>query len=154
MSKLYEIIVFTASQKQYADKVVAQIDPKKRISYVLNRDHCIIINKAYYLKNLKILGRDLKKTILVDVRIYLRQDNKMAGVLQPENFYKIDQYLGKPKDRKLLQLASFLRHLNESRYILPISQTRRKFEDIEIKIKEDSLSKSKSLEESYRKSLE
>ncbi len=69
MSQLYEIIVFTASQKQYADKVVAQIDPKHRISYVLNRDHCIIINKLYYLKNLKILGRDIKQTILIDVNI-------------------------------------------------------------------------------------
>lgn len=70
MSQLFEIIVFTASQKQYADKVVAQIDPKKRISHVLNREHCIIINKAYYLKNLKVLGRDLKQMILVDVRIF------------------------------------------------------------------------------------
>ena len=72
MSQLFEIIVFTASQKQYADKVVAQIDQKKRISYVLNRDHCIIINKAYYLKNLKIMGRDMKQIILVDVRIYFK----------------------------------------------------------------------------------
>lgn len=77
MSQLYEIIVFTASQKQYADKIVAQIDPKKRISYVLNRENCIIVNKAYYLKNLKILGRDLKQTILVDVFIvnYSGQQN-------------------------------------------------------------------------------
>ncbi len=87
MSQLYEIIVFTASQKQYADKVVQQIDPKKRIAHVLNRDHCIVINKIYYLKNMKILGRDLKQVILID-------DNKMAGILQPENFYKIDQFLG------------------------------------------------------------
>lgn len=67
MSQLFEIIVFTASQKQYADKVISMIDPKNRISHVLNRNHCIIVNKIYYLKNLKILGRDLKQTILVDV---------------------------------------------------------------------------------------
>jgi TFIIF-interacting CTD phosphatase-like protein len=67
MSQLYELIVFTASQKQYADKVIQEIDAKKRISHVLNRDHCIVINKIYYLKNLKILGRDLKQVILVDV---------------------------------------------------------------------------------------
>ena len=70
MSQIYEIVVFTASQKQYADKIIAQIDPKKRISHLLNRDHCIIINKIYYLKNLKILGRDLKQVILVDVIVY------------------------------------------------------------------------------------
>lgn len=71
MSKIYELIIFTASQKQYADKVVQQIDPKKRISHVLNRDHCIVINKLYYLKNLKILGRDLKQTIMIDVTLSL-----------------------------------------------------------------------------------
>lgn len=36
----------------------------------------------------------------------------MAGILQPENFYKIDQFLGNPKDRKLVQLTSFLKNLN------------------------------------------
>jgi hypothetical protein len=51
----------------------------------------------------------------------------MAGILQPENFYKIDQFLGNCKDRKLVQLASFLKHLQDTRYILPIIQCRRKF---------------------------
>lgn len=52
----------------------------------------------------------------------------MAGVLQPENFYKIEQFLGNPKDRRLLQLASFLKHLNDIKYILPVCQSRVKFE--------------------------
>lgn len=67
MSRLFEIVVFTASQKLYADKVLDLIDPKKRISHRLYREHCIVINKTYYLKNLKILGRDLSYTIIVDV---------------------------------------------------------------------------------------
>ena len=67
MSKLFEIVVFTASQKLYADKVLDLIDPKHRISYRLYREHCVVINKTYYLKNLKILGRDLTQTIIVDV---------------------------------------------------------------------------------------
>ena len=37
MSKLYEIIVFTASQKLYADKVLDLIDPKNRITHRLYR---------------------------------------------------------------------------------------------------------------------
>ena len=67
MSQLYEIVVFTASQKLYADKVLDLIDPKKRISHRLYRQHCIVINKTYYLKNLKILGRDLNNIIIIDV---------------------------------------------------------------------------------------
>ena len=66
----------------------------------------------------------------------------------------MDQFLGSPKDRKLLQLASFLKHINESKYMLPIGQTRRKFEEIEIKIKDENSSKSSSLENSYRKSIQ
>jgi CTD small phosphatase-like protein 2 len=71
MSQLYELVIFTASQKQYADQIIDQIDPKQRISYRLYRDHCIIVNKVYYLKNLKILGRDLKNTVLIDVTTLL-----------------------------------------------------------------------------------
>jgi TFIIF-interacting CTD phosphatase-like protein len=37
MSQIYELIVFTAGMKDYTDKVIAQIDPKKRISHVLYR---------------------------------------------------------------------------------------------------------------------
>jgi len=70
----------------------------------------------------------------------------MAGILQPENFYKIDQFLGSPKDRKLVQLTSFLKHIHETRYILPIHQARKRFEDMEIKIADDStVNKSKTL---------
>lgn len=67
MSKMFEIVVFTASQRLYADKVLDLIDPKHRISHRLYREHCIVINKTYYLKNLKILGRNLSQTIIVDV---------------------------------------------------------------------------------------
>jgi CTD small phosphatase-like protein 2 len=70
MSRMYELVLFTASQKQYADKIIDQIDPKHRISHRLYRDHCIIVNKVYYLKNLKILGRDLKNVVLIDVIIF------------------------------------------------------------------------------------
>lgn len=69
----------------------------------------------------------------------------MAGILQPENFYKIDQFLGNQKDRILVQLASFLKHVHDSKYILPITQTRKRFEDIEIKIKEEHSSRNRSL---------
>jgi hypothetical protein len=60
-------VIFTASQKLYADKVIDLIDPKKRVGHRLYREHCIVINKSYYLKNLSILGRNLKEVVIVDV---------------------------------------------------------------------------------------
>ena len=71
MSRMFEIVVFTASQKLYADKVLDLVDPKRRISHRLYREHCVVVNKTYYLKNLKILGRDLSQVIIVDVLPFL-----------------------------------------------------------------------------------
>lgn len=45
MSKLYEIIIFTASQKIYADPVINQLDPHKQyVSHRLYRESCIFSN--------------------------------------------------------------------------------------------------------------
>lgn len=71
MSQIFEIVLFTAGLREYTDEVLKQIDPKKRIKHVLYREHCTILNKSYFLKNLKLLGRNLKQTILVDVKIRL-----------------------------------------------------------------------------------
>lgn len=67
MSQLFELVVFTAGLRDYTDEVLKQIDPKKRIKHVLYRDHCTVLNKTYYLKNLSLLGRNLKQTLLIDV---------------------------------------------------------------------------------------
>ena len=67
MSKLYEIVIFTAGVKKYADAILAKIDSKGWISHRLYREHCVVVNKSYYLKNLRILGRNISNIIMVDV---------------------------------------------------------------------------------------
>lgn len=71
MSQIYELVVYTAGLKDYTDQVLKLIDPKKRIKHVLYRDQCTILNKNYFIKNLGLLGRNLKQTLLVDVHIVL-----------------------------------------------------------------------------------
>ena len=70
MAQVYDIVIFTAGVKEYTDDVLALIDPKKRVSHVLYRDSCTVLNKSYFLKNLKCLGRELKQTVLVDVVLW------------------------------------------------------------------------------------
>jgi TFIIF-interacting CTD phosphatase-like protein len=53
MSHIYEIVLFTAGHSNYAEKIIAKIDPKKRISHVLCRDHCIVVNGSHYMKNIR-----------------------------------------------------------------------------------------------------
>ena len=65
MSKYYEIIVFTAAVKEYADWILDKIDPKWLISHRLYRKNTTIQN-GVYLKDLNKLGRDLSKVIIID----------------------------------------------------------------------------------------
>lgn len=81
MSKIYELVIFTAATKEYADKVIDVIDSKRRIEHRLYRDSCTQLNKVY-LKNLNTLNRKLKNVILLDVPICPTQNSKNSGILQ------------------------------------------------------------------------
>ena len=65
MSKIYELVIFTAAMQDYADWVLDQLDTEGYISYRLYRQHAIRENHVY-LKDLTLLGRDLAKTVIVD----------------------------------------------------------------------------------------
>ena len=56
MKEHYEILVFTASTAPYADAIVKELDPEKKlISYVLDRTFCLETKNGFYIKDLRIL---------------------------------------------------------------------------------------------------
>jgi len=65
MSKYYELVVFTAGLKDYADWILNDFDRQGYITHRLYRDHTKYRN-GVYVKDLYKLGRDLSKTIIVD----------------------------------------------------------------------------------------
>jgi TFIIF-interacting CTD phosphatase-like protein len=70
MSKLYEIVIFTAGMQEYADWVLNQLDKDhKLIKHRLYRQHTINTAKGtgpLIIKDLSKLGRPLERTIIVD----------------------------------------------------------------------------------------
>ena len=65
MSKYYELVVFTAGLKDYADWILNDLDRSGYISHRLYRDHTKC-RSGVYIKDLSKLGRDLTKTIIID----------------------------------------------------------------------------------------
>ena len=59
LADLYEIVVFTAGVKTYADPILDKLDPEKKFfSHRLYRNHCTL-EKGYYTKDLRVVNRKL-----------------------------------------------------------------------------------------------
>ncbi len=68
MSELYpyyELVVFTAGLKDYADWILNDFDRVGYITSRLYRDHTKFRN-GIYVKDLSKLGRNIQKTIIID----------------------------------------------------------------------------------------
>jgi len=101
--KLFEIVIFTASLKTYADLVIDKLDVEGNVSYRLYREHCVATPRGY-VKDLWTLGRKLKDVIIVDNLPISSERNK-------GNSIPIETWVGKRDDNSLERIFELLKEL-------------------------------------------
>ena len=67
----FEVIVFTASHQNYADAILDHLDPTGTlIHHRLYRPSCVKTEEGVYIKDLRVVNRDLKDVALVDNAVF------------------------------------------------------------------------------------
>lgn len=108
ISNIYEVIVFTSSQRMYADPILNHFDKERKlIHHRLYRQHCVVWNEGVYIKDLRILGRDLSRVVMVDNAPY-------SFSAQICNGYPILPFFNDEEDVELLNLEKYLEMAEKS----------------------------------------
>ena len=102
----YELISFTYGNQKYSDQIVNLIERKEKyFDYCLFKENASYLNENYY-KDFNKLGRDIRKTIIID-----EQDNNL-GKNENDNTILIQSFneenYKNPKDYILNNLSSIL----------------------------------------------
>lgn len=105
VSKMFEIVIFTAGIQDYANPLLDKLDKSKYIKYRLFREHCTVCNRLY-IKDLNTIGRDLKDTIIID-------NNPISFAFNKDNGIPILTWHTNPYDNELMKLIPLLIYLTK-----------------------------------------
>uniref|UniRef100_A0A8C5P8C7 Mitochondrial import inner membrane translocase subunit TIM50 n=1 Tax=Leptobrachium leishanense TaxID=445787 RepID=A0A8C5P8C7_9ANUR len=104
LCKVYEIFVYTTAKKAYAEKILDILDPRKKlIRHRLFQDQCVSVD-GHYLKDLRVIQRDLAKTVALDT-------NPHNFPFQKTNRIPVKKWTGSKMDKELMSLLPVLKDL-------------------------------------------
>lgn len=122
-SEHFELVVFTASEKNYADAIIDYIEKdKKYFSQRLYRNNCIYLHPCLYIKDLALVSnRNVKDIIIVDNSMFSFGNNLSNGIL-------ISSFFNDKEDTMLLNLCSYLSFLINADDIRTVNKENFQFE--------------------------
>jgi CTD small phosphatase-like protein 2 len=129
MSKEFEIVTWTASLQTYADDILDQIDPAGKVSYRLYRQHCDSTSAGSLMKDLRRLGRDLRRTVMID-------NSCLGFAFTLNNGIPCFPFTDDRNDRELLSFIPILAELKSLKDFRPFLQKMYRLEEIKEKILE------------------
>jgi len=100
-AKMYELVVFTASLPNYANPVIDRLDKNGLIKHRLFRGDCVFYEEKFYVKDLSMLGRDMKDCIIID-------NSMLSFLFNPTNAIFCTSWYGDQSDTELLDLIPVL----------------------------------------------
>ena len=103
VSKYFDLAIFTAATKLYADTIIDFIDPdNKFFLFRLYREACIPIQQRLYIKDLRIIkDYDPMNVILMDNSLY-------SFMNQPSNGMLVNSFFTNHRDNQLISAKNFL----------------------------------------------
>ena len=106
----YELISFSSEPDKITTNIIKEIESKEKIfDFNFGREHCILCDNIL-VKDISLVGRDLKDIIIVD-------DNEKSFQLNEENGIKISKFEGNNEfDNALFELKKILILIYKANY--------------------------------------
>jgi Dullard-like phosphatase family protein len=103
IAEIFEIFIFTASKKEYADAILNYLDPENKIfKNRFYREHCINVKNRVFIKDLRMFGnRKPENLIILDNSLYSFSNQLSNGIL-------INSFYNDKDDRELFNVYNYL----------------------------------------------
>ena len=122
----FDLVVFTASDQQYADVVIDYLEKdKKYFKMRLYRNHCVFIEPGLYIKDLRIFSgiKKLEDIIILDNSLFSFANQLNNGIL-------ITSFFSDLNDSFLENVKCYLDYIKNEKDIRIVNKNSFRFEEI------------------------
>lgn len=117
VSKWYNLVIFTASVKEYADPVIDWLESERKyFNKRYYRNHCTLRDGQGYIKDLSNVDKNLQNVLIID-------NSPISYALHENNAIIVEGWINDPSDSDLLNLIPLLnglRYTTDVRSILSL----------------------------------